>query len=274
MRTEWLILWGLLGPLVAATMAEEKPFIPDLLIVRDGWNTPIHNVKAVLNATAAEFWSQTPDLEIPPIIVYPKGGPIVYFQRGPDREFTVHLDTGETFWAQYAYQFSHELCHILCQYDRDPHGQKWFEESLCELASIDTLRRMGKSWKSSDLPQHLKDFAPHLTTYAADLVKKGTLDDGETLSRWYQVHQKELLESATNRPLNTVVAVQLLPLFEEKPLRWRAVRYLNAATPTGLQTFEEYLRDWRGHCPDDSREVVDEIARKFGITLSIPPKAE
>ncbi|MEZ6056083.1 MAG: hypothetical protein R3C01_05195 [Planctomycetaceae bacterium] len=272
MQKDWLLLPAMWLALASIGWGAEPPFVPDLLIVRDGWKTSHADVRAVLEATASEFWSQTPDRKIPPIIVHPQGGPIVYFQRGPDQEYSVHLDTGERYWGQYVYQFSHELCHILCQYDRDPHGQKWFEESLCELASIDTLRRMGNNWKQTNLPKYLKDFAPHLTTYAADRIEKGQLDAEQTLARWYAVHRQELEETATNRELNTVVAVALLPLFEANPKAWRAVPYLNVATPKGPQTFVEYLSDWKQNCPEESQSVVDSIAEKFGLTL-VPREA-
>jgi len=66
---------------------------------------------------------------VSPILVEAKGGPIVLFRRGKNDEIFVRLDTGGYLWAQYSYQFAHEFCHILCRYDQDKTGNKWFEET-------------------------------------------------------------------------------------------------------------------------------------------------
>ena len=75
------------------------------------------------------------------------------------RPYQVFLSATDTYWSQYVYQFSHELCHILTHFDSyKKHKHKWFEESLCELASLHVLRSLAKVWKedppsgSSKLP--------------------------------------------------------------------------------------------------------------------------
>ena len=87
---------------ISASAAE-----PDILVVRDGWQEDRDTVRKVLESTARELSKYFPDRNLAPIIVYPKGGPIVYFKRGVGNEYIVHLDTGKTYWAQYAFQFSH-----------------------------------------------------------------------------------------------------------------------------------------------------------------------
>ena len=48
-------------------------------------------------------------------------------------------------WSQLAYQFSHEFCHVLSNYERlRDNPNNWFHEALCELASVFTLRRMAE----------------------------------------------------------------------------------------------------------------------------------
>ncbi len=69
-------------------------------------------------------------------------GPIVLFKKGENGEHLIKLATEKLHWAQYAYQFSHEICHVLCGYENDHQGNLWFEETLCETASLYCLRRM------------------------------------------------------------------------------------------------------------------------------------
>ena len=57
---------------------------------------------------------------------------------------TVQLAVHDSYWAQFAYQFAHEFCHALTDYEQlYGSGNEWFHEALCELASVFVLRRMG-----------------------------------------------------------------------------------------------------------------------------------
>ena len=240
---------------------------PDILVVRDGWQEDRDTVRKVFESTAREFSKYFPEQKIEPIIVYPKGGPIVFFQRGPGNEYVVHLDTGRTYWAQYAYQFSHELCHIYCRYDEDGHGNDWFEESICEMASLFVLRRMSETWKTDPPFDHWKDFAPRLADYAEQRLQDSRLKEGQTLAGWYRMHQAELHGSSKKRALNQVVAGELLPLFEASPESWQAVWYLNEAQPNQPQRFEDYLADWHQHAPEKHRAFIEKIAGQLGVEI-------
>lgn len=240
----------------------------DILVVRDGWGSaPRENVLKLLESTAQELWKNFPSRDLEPIIVRPKGGPITAYQRGPNGEYFVMLGTGDTAWSQYAYQFAHELCHILCGYDTDPHGQRWFEESLCEMASLYALRRMGENWKTAPPYANWKEYAPSLTQYAQNLIDKGRLPEGRTLAQWYGENAAELAQKATVREKNLVAAVALLPMFEQAPEHWQAVGYLNTAKVEHAQTFREHLTDWLRNCPDAEKPFVREIAKRFEVEL-------
>ena len=258
-----LVTSVLCSPLLQA----EYPDV-DLLVVRDGWgDVERATVQKVLESTAGELWKYFPDRKLQPIIVKPNGGPIVLFNRGPGDEYFVHLDTGETYWSQYAYQFGHEFCHILCNYDTDDTGNKWFEESICEMASLFVLRRMGETWKTQPPFDHWKSFAPNMTAYAEQLIEKNSLDDSTTLAQWYGEHRHDLHGSSTKRELNNIIAVALLPLFEESPQHWESVTWLNHGQPNEPQRLVAYLADWRRHCPEKHHSFVDNVSAVFGITL-------
>lgn len=54
------------------------------------------------------------------------------------KNYTIYLSARENYWSKYIYQFAHEYCHFLIY---DPLDGKlettfWFEESVCELASM------------------------------------------------------------------------------------------------------------------------------------------
>jgi hypothetical protein len=226
------------------------------------------DVTKVLTSAAETLWEQVPERRLAPIHVEPKGGPIVLYQRGPGGAYRVRLDTGSTYWCQYAFQFAHEFCHILCRYEETEKANKWFEESVCEAASLFALRRMAEVWKTNPPYPNWRSFAPSLRSYAADRLKKAPLPEGTTLAAWYRKHAEHLRREPCDRPKNQVVAGVLLAMFEASPDRWQAVQYLNAGARPEPRSFEAYLADWHRHCPARHRAFVRQVAEAFGIRLA------
>lgn len=277
MPSKWTPVFLLALPLVfsiapnaiaqTGTATKQASWQPDLLIVRDGWKVDRSNVRKVLESAGSELWKHFPDPKIKPIIVYPKGGPIVLFKRGPEGEIVLKLNTERTLWAQYSFQFAHELCHVLCGYDEDPHGHDWFEESICETASLFALRRMGETWKTNPPYANWKDYGKSLTAYAQSRIDESQMPADKSLKTWYAENAEVLKANAIKRELNNIVAVQLLPMFESNPENWGAVAYLNHATPKAIQTLEQYLQDWHDQVPKKHRKFVSDVAMKFEIAL-------
>ena len=148
----------------------EGPTGPRRLIIRPApkapWDASLRDVEKVLYSAADELWRYFPERSLPPLLVEPKGGPIVLFRRGPEGEYYVRLNTGNTYWSQYAFQFAHEFGHVLCGYREGERCNKWFEESLCETASLFALRGMSLTWKSDPPYPNWKSYAPALRDYA------------------------------------------------------------------------------------------------------------
>jgi len=109
----------------------------------------LRDVEKVLHSAAVALWPYFAGRTLKPILVEPKGGPITLYRRGPNGEYLVRLNTGDRHWAQHAYQFAHEFGHILANYDEHERRNKWFEESVCEMASLFVLRRMSETWKAA-----------------------------------------------------------------------------------------------------------------------------
>jgi hypothetical protein len=234
---------------------------------KESWDAPIEDVEKVLHSAAAQLWKHFSDRRLHPIVVLPKGGPIVLYQRGKKGEYRVLLNTGGTYWAQYAFQFAHEFTHILCGYKEGDSGTLWFEESLCELGSLYALRRMAEEWEKRPPYRNWKSFGPKLAAYAEERLKKAALKEGVTLAKWYAEHAEKLKADGTQRELNTVVAAALLPIIEKSPGSWEAVAYWNEKKTKDARSFERCLIDWRASVPEKHRSFVEEVAGRFGVKL-------
>lgn len=233
-----------------------------------GWGdaTPA-DVRAVLGAVADSIVPHVPDA--PPIVleVHARGGPISLFKRAPDGAIRVHLNTGGRLWSQYGYQFAHELCHVLCRFDQDDTGNRWFEEAMCEMASMFALRRMAETWRDRPPYPNWRDYASSHAAYAARLIDEAQLPKGMSLAEWFSRHRNELVIQPTDRKNASVVAASLLPIFEDQPSRLGAIHWLNASSPPRPLTFEEHLAEWRSRVPLQRAETIDRIATTFGVSI-------
>lgn len=256
---------------LAARARAEGPTIAIRLADEAGWGDAVPaDVRAVLDSVSGSLVPLVPDAGPIALEVHARGGPIALFERAPDGAVRVHLDTGGRLWSQYAYQFAHELCHVLCRFDRDDTGNRWFEESLCEMASLFVLRRMAASWRQAPPYPTWRGYAESLDAYATRLLDEARLPEGMTLADWYARHRDELPARPTDRKNAAIVAVSLLPIFEERPARWGAIRWLNSSSPAAPRSFEAHLADWRGQVPTDRFDTIERIAEVFGVDKAVP----
>ncbi len=236
------------------------------------WGERVEDARRVFCSAAEALLRHFPPQDLPPILVEPRGGPIVLHRRGPNGEHLMCLNTGERYWAQHAFQFAHELTHILCRHEPYEHRNRWLEESICELGSLYALRRMAESWKADPPYPNWRDYAERLDEYAGQRLRAARLPPGVTLAAWYRENAESLAANAVQRKKNNVVAAALLPLFEQQPEHWAAVAYLNDGRPRPPQSLAEHLGQWHARTPAAHRRLVERIAASFEIRLAAPPR--
>lgn len=253
----------------SAAGVAKAPAALDLRLASDGWgDASVKDASSVLKSAASQLLAHFPGAQLEPIRVHPSGGPITLFKRNSDGEVVVKLSTRDRLWAQYAFQFAHELCHVLCRCTPRDSGNKWFEESLCETASIYALRGMSRSWQTQPPYPNWKDYARHLSKYADERMADFALPQGMTLAQWYEQNAPVLRKDAVDRKKNGVVARALLPIFERTPAGWGAVWWLNERVTNTAQTFPEFLKAWHEAVPKEHRPFVREVAEQFGVKIA------
>lgn len=222
----------------------------------------------VVTSAAGPLWESAGNPALHPITVLNNpAGPLVAYKRGPSDEYKVLVNVDGRVWAQLSYQFSHEMAHILANYRDVPNRQRWFEESICECASLYSLRRMGQVWKTKPPYSNWKSYAGSLTDYADKRMQDTDSVPENDLAAWYAANRTTLAGNATDRKLNLVVAVRLLPIFEKHRNSWVAVRSLNRGNIAENETLDRYLEGWYSRVAESERPVVREIAELFSLTL-------
>ena len=143
-------------------------------------------------------------------------------------------------------------------------------DAISASASLFSLRAMARSWKTKPAYPNWTDYRDHLRQYADNVVLKRTRVSEihqKGLASFYREHRKELEKNCCNREVNGAMALVLLRLFEEKPGRWEAVRWLNSSPPLRGATFQQYLRKWRDAVPMRHKAFVEKLAALFGVPV-------
>jgi hypothetical protein len=260
-------------PVASAAPAEAAPVgrPPEIRIVPGRWgDADPADIRAVLESAAAPFLPHVAGRAFAPILVSRgTAGPITLYDRGPAGETRVKLDVEGAYWSQFAYQFSHEFCHVLCRFSRPDNPEDvdpenfWLEETLCETASLFSLRAMAKAWAVRPPYPSWKGYAGALSKYAEDRMARGRLPEGMTLPAWLAGAEPAMRKNAELREKNAVVAVAILPLLEEDPARWAAVAAL-PRKPKASRTLKAFLADWRAAAPEAHRAFIGAIGEKLG----------
>jgi hypothetical protein len=236
------------------------------------------DITAVLQSAGSELWRHCPRTQLDGIDVYHRTDhPQTDIKRTRNGRIAIGLATRDTYWAQYSFQFAHEFCHTLANYGNNPRqpvrypptGNFWLEESLCETASLFTLRAMSRSWLTAPPSPASQSYAPSFNTYVEDrfALREHHLPPGMPFVVWFHEHQSALRKNPVSRARNTIIAIRLLPLFEAEPRGWETLSFLNRGTPGPNESLAEHLAEWRSQCPEDLRPFITRLAAVFAVKL-------
>jgi hypothetical protein len=233
----------------------------------DWGSAPRENVEKMLYSTAGELLRFCPERRLGTIVVrHHADVPITLYQKGPHGEHQVLLEANNTYWSQYDYQFAHELTHILCNCDRRKAGcNLWFEETLCETASLFSLRKMAVAWKTKPPYANWTSFAPHFDEYADAMLARRDrrLPPDRNMAEWFREHAASLAEQRKLTDESKLVAAYLVALFEDDPSGWETLATLNLGPNDADLDFRANLEGWKQRVPERQRSFVGKIEGLF-----------
>lgn len=237
---------------------------PVSIQVADGdWgNVNPKEIKILLDAIAADMLTHFPGRRLAPIEVFPtKNRPVVLYQKGSANQYQVFLAAKDRNWGEYIYEFSHELFHILANYEfhapLDKAHHRWFEEMMCETASLYNLKKFSLAWKVSPPDSELASYVPALNKFTQRALNDPHrhLPENTSFAQWFRENEKSFFGNAYLRTKNEMVAMRFLPLLEQNP-DWSAVGSLNSPVYSPAMTFYDYLVAWHKNTPAANRDFV------------------
>jgi hypothetical protein len=233
----------------------------------DWGGAQLSDIEAVARSAADSFGALDDD-EVMAITLEPTASeddpPRTLSGTGPGRS-VVRLNIRGNLWARLAYQFGHEYCHVLA--DPTTRSDKatrftWIEEALCETGSLFALRSMAKRWAINPPYPIWREYSASLAAYEAEHVSHPmrSLPLGATFSDWLSDRLPLLEADPYRRDDNTIIAKELLRVFETEHAVWRAVRYLHAAPLSAEASLARFMNDWVRICPAECRRGVESVA--------------
>ena len=192
-------------------------------------------------------------------------GPKVDLVRNVQR---IGLSAQQHFYMQYAYQYAHELGHVLTQWqDSDEYRFKWFEETLCELASLYVIHSFAQSRPYGLFSK--EQWMGYLNSVESNQVDSRwrihRIDSTTRTRTWFPRLQRAMEQNSLIRELNGAIAFELLPHFVERPELWEAVAYVNRWDTSRDRSFNDYLSSWTVTLVQNGKDV--DAARLVGTVI-------
>lgn len=267
----------------ARLRAEPAPSL-QITVANDNWGkaSPA-DIRAVVASAAGELWKCAGQTRLKSIRVYRRADhPQTDFSHDILGRIRIGLAAEDSHWAQFAFQFGHEFCHVLAQHSdiakrgwhTPQHANLWFEESLCETASLFVLKRMADTWTAQPPNPEWRSYAPSLAAYATERLARPEhqLPAGQKFTEWFRENEPALRANAALREKSVIIATQLLLLFEAEPARWEAACYLNLGKHDRDKSLVQYFGEWQAATPVGRKAFVAKVAALFGASRVVEPR--
>ncbi|MER9581971.1 hypothetical protein [Mesorhizobium sp. M0276] len=184
------------------------------------------------------------------------GQPAIWLHADGTSMAWIIVDIGERDWSKLAYQFGHELGHVMAnswQPDAKPAPPcQWLEEAMVEAFSLWGLGRLAKDWKKNPPFAGDNAFGNAIADYRKNIIRGYTaLADSQGLTldaaTWFAAHRSEIEIPGLN-PFAQAMSVTILAEYDHAPHCIEALGALNRwPGRTGIPIVE-YLRRWEQSC--------------------------
>jgi hypothetical protein len=185
------------------------------------------------------------------------GQPSIWLHAGDDDMAWILVDIGERAWCQLAYQFGHELGHVLSnswRRDASPHTPcQWLEEAMVEAFSLRGLRRLAARWKTSPPFPGDNAYSGAILDYRQNVVSKdeqlGAEQGGVAdLGAWFARHRSDIEAEGGLLPFAQAAVPVILAEYERTPGCVEALGALNRWPGRASLGLPDYLRAWETSC--------------------------
>jgi hypothetical protein len=184
------------------------------------------------------------------------GPPHIWLHSDNPTTAWIVVDIGTRAWSQLAYQFGHELGHVLCNSwmwkVETPPPSRWLEESLAEAFSIRGLGLLADSWERNPPFPNDSRYGQALRNYRRDLIEKyrkaagGEL--GNNLADWWVSNRARLDGTAGLAHYAGPAILAVVNAMDADQSCVEDFGAVNRWPQRSAVPLEDYLRLWRSSC--------------------------
>jgi hypothetical protein len=179
------------------------------------------------------------------------GPPAIWLHDKPPQTAWIIVDIGARAWCQLAYQFGHELGHVLCN-SWGPEAKpappcQWLEEAMVEAFSIRGLALLADSWERDPPFPGDASYAQSIRDYRQDLIKKykELAPPGPDIAACYRSHCRDFTRGKGD-PMVLAVLAEL----ENDKACVGDMGAVNRWPQRSAVPLENYLSLWQKSCAE------------------------
>jgi hypothetical protein len=186
------------------------------------------------------------------------GPPAVWLHPDGSSMAWIIVDIGERDWTKLAYQFGHELGHVMAN-SWQPHAKpkppcQWLEEAMVESFSVRGLGQLAESWKRNPPFAGDNAFGDSIAHYRQNIIQQySALADVQGLTKdaaaWFNDHRSDIEQPGLN-PFAQAACIIVLAEYERTPSCIEALGALNRWPGRTGVPIEEYFREWLASCTE------------------------
>jgi len=184
------------------------------------------------------------------------GSPAIWLHAEPRKTAWIIVDIGGRDWCKLAYQFGHELGHVLAnswQSTAKPQPPtQWLEEAMVEAFSLRGQGLLAASWETNPPFAGDAPFAKAIRQYRADIIegyrKPGQPKPGAEFAAWFQQNRSVLENGGGLTQAEGPAILAILAELERGPAAVEDLGALNRWPSRSAAPLEQYLGLWRTSC--------------------------
>ena len=186
------------------------------------------------------------------------GPPFVWLHSDPPREAWIVVDIGGRDWSQLAYQFGHELGHVLCNSwqlnTKTSVPCQWLEESTVEAFSIRGLGLLAESWERDPPYAGTGNFGQAIRQYRAKVIEGYRQPDGPApgadIAPWFAEMRDALVNQNGLDPKQGPAILAIVQMLERDKGCVGDMGALNRWPERSALPLEAYLAAWTASCAE------------------------
>lgn len=182
------------------------------------------------------------------------GLPAIWLHDDHTRIAWIIVDIGPRDWSKLAYQFGHELGHVLCNsWDANAKPQppsQWLEEAMVEAFSIRGLGLLAASWERNPPFAGDAPFGAAIRQYRGNLIESYKKAASSNLALWFHKNRNSLENGGGPSQGAGPAVLAILAELERNPGCVEDFGAVNRWPARSKLSIGAYLTAWQASCAE------------------------